>query len=500
MINSPYNPIVVRDMVSSMYKNEDGSPVSLTPTQVEIFAEISMRLHARVHCETFTRFGKSRTTALAVLTRVATFPEKWAIVAGTKDKARIIMNYVNAHIFDNEFTASRFRMEKGDSAEAIRRHRNKNHITFDVGNNLIGELFICSAKEALGFGAKNIIEDESALIDNNDHSLVMRMLGDDPNDNFLFKIGNPFNRNHFLDSRQDPAYHKILVDCYQGVHEGRINQATIEENRKYSFFPVLYECKFPRAEDVDTEGWSYLLTEDDIKKATDRWASTEKFGVKRLGNDVARGGRNFNVWCLRGDNYATFLEKSHENNLMNVAGKNIAFSQEHHVLDGNCFIDDTGVGGGVTDKMLEEGYHPVAVQLGAKATEMEMRFNPLKKKEELVPAFVNMRAQLYAGKKGVQHWVKYVGALDPEKDWSELTRIRYKKNGSGLTMIESKDDMRARGEESPDEADAFMLTFAETGAVEKKAFKPVDPKAILEQGSRMGWGGGQGSQSGGIAG
>lgn len=496
-MNQLYDPIVVRDMVAKMYKNEDGSPVMLSPTQVEIFATISMRLYPRVHCETFTRFGKSRTTALAVLTRVATFPEKWAIVAGTKDKAKIIMNYVNAHIFDNEFTSSRFRMEKGDSAEAIRRHRNKNHITFDVGNNLIGELFICSAKEAMGYGAKNIIEDESALINDNDHSFVMRMLGDDPNDNFLFKIGNPFNRNHFLDSFNDPNYHKIVVDCYAGVHEGRINEQTIEENRKYSFFKVLYECKFPRAEDIDDKGWSYLLTEEDIQKAKDRWKTTEKTGVRRLGNDVARGGRNFNVQCLRGDNFATFVNKDHESNLMNVAGKNIALMQEHHVMDGNVFIDDTGVGGGVTDKMLEEGYHPVPVQLGAKATEKETRFNPKTGKEEEMPAFVNMRAQLYAGKRGLQYWIKYVGALDPEQDWSELTKIKYKKNGSGLTIIESKDDMRARGEESPDDADALMLTFAETGVEQKKEFKPVDPTAILNQGSRMGWGN---SFKGGIAG
>lgn len=476
----------VYDLVKEMYKNEDGSPVLLSPTQCDIFASIAMRLHPRIHCMTFTRFGKSRTTALAVLTRASTYPEKWAIVAGNKEKAKIIMGYINAHIFDNEFTATRFRMDKGDSAEAIRRNRNKNHISFDVGNNLIGEIFICSAKEALGFGSKNVIEDESALIDNNDHALVMRMLGDDAEDNFLFKIGNPFNRNHFLDSYNDPTYHKIIVDAEKGIEEGRINRKTIDEMKQYSFFDVLYSCKFPTAESVDSEGWSYLLTEEDIKKAQARWATAEKHGVKKLGNDIARGGRNFNVWCLRGENYATYLKKNHESNLMSVAGENISLSQQHRIPDGNVFLDDTGVGGGVTDKMIEEGYHPVAVQLGAKATEMEMRFNPKTKKDELMPVYVNMRAQLYAGKRGVQHWVKYVGALDPDQDWSELTRIRYKKNGQGLIVIESKDDMRGRGEESPDDADAFMLTFAEPTVV-KKEFNAPDPKAILDQGSKF-WG------------
>lgn len=469
-----------------MYKNEDGTSIELSPSQCEIFATIAMKLAPRVHCSTFTRFGKSRTTALAVLTRAATYPEKWAIVAGSKDKAKIIMGYINAHIFDNEFTASRFRMDKGDSAEAIRRNRNKNHISFDVGKGLIGEVFVCSAKEAVGYGAPNVIEDEASLIEDPDHALVMRMLGDNPEQNFLFKIGNPFFRNHFLKSSLDPAYKKIIVDCYDGVQEGRINKATIDEARGFSFFSVLYECKFPSAESVDDKGWSYLLTESDIKRSCDRWASCEKHGTKRLGNDVARGGRNFNVWCLRGDNYATRLKKNHENNLMAVAGENIAFAQEHRIMPSNIFIDDVGVGGGVTDKMLEEGYKPTPVKEGAKATEKSMRYNPKTNKEELMPEFANMRAQMYAGKKGLAWWVKNVGALDPSIDWSELTRIRYKKNGQGLTIIESKDDMRARGEESPDEADALMLTFGEPEEVKKEMAMP-DPMSILNQGSKL-WG------------
>lgn len=482
----------IYDLTASMYKNEDGSPVLLSPTQCEIFATISMKLHPRVHCETFTRFGKSRTTALAVLTRASTYPEKWAIVAGNKEKAKIIMTYINAHIFDSEYTASKFRMERGDSAEAIRRNRNKNHISFDVGNNLIGEVFICSAKEALGYGAKNIIEDESALIDDNDHSLVMRMLGDDPFNNFLFKIGNPFNRNHFLKSRLDPAYHKILVDCYKGLHEGRISKEIIEENRPYAFFKVLYECEFPSAESVDEKGWSYLLTEEDIQRAMARWESAEHYGKRRLGNDIARGGRNFNVWAMRGENYATILMKNHLNDLMAVAGQTQSFMQEHRIEQEDVSLDDVGVGGGVYDRLKEAGYKDVnPVKEGAKATETTLKWNPKTRKEEEMPEYVNMRAQLYAGRNGLANWVKRVGALDPAIDWSELTRIRYKKNGAGLTVIESKDDMRARGEESPDVADGLMLTFfnpneGASGSA-RVPFKPVDPALILNQGTKL-WG------------
>jgi hypothetical protein len=405
-------------------------------------------------------------------------------VAGTKEKAKIIMNYINAHIFDNEYVASRFRMDKGDSAESIKRNRNKSHISFDVGKGLIGEIFVCSAKEALGFGAKNVIEDEASLIDDPDHALVMRMLGDDPHDNFLFKIGNPFFRNHFLKSRLDPDYYKIIVDAYRGVEEGRCSKETIEEMSKFSFFDVLYRCEFPSAESIDDKGWSYILTENDIADATKRWGSAEHYGMKKLGLDVARGGRNFNVWVLRGENWAKVLKKDHNNDLMSVAGQTIAFAREHGIMDYNIFIDDVGVGGGVTDKMKEEGYKVTPIKEGSKCTEFSTRKNPTTGKDELVPEYANMKAQLYAGKKGLANWIKRGGQLEANEGWEELTRIRYKKNGSGATMVESKEDMRKRGEESPDVADALMLTF---GVVDEapKPFTPPDPMAILNQGSKL---------------
>jgi hypothetical protein len=46
-IKEMYDPVQIYELVRSMYKNDDGSPVELSPTQVEIFATISMKLHPR---------------------------------------------------------------------------------------------------------------------------------------------------------------------------------------------------------------------------------------------------------------------------------------------------------------------------------------------------------------------------------------------------------------------------------------------------------------------
>lgn len=464
----------MHDLVKSLYKNEDGSPILLSPKQCDIFATIATRQKntesngrsvGRHHCMTHTRFGKSLTTGLAVLTRAATYPEKWVIIGGTTKKAQIIMSYINAHIFDNEYTAAKFRMDKGDSAESIRRHRNKNHITFNLENGLMSEVFICTAKEALGFGSANVVEDESALIPDNEHALVMRMLGDHPDDNFLFKIGNPFTRGHFLKSFVDPEYNKLVVTAEDAIHEGRINRETIEEASKFSFFDVLYKCEFPPAEAVDDSGWMHLFNEKHIQTAQER--KQEPHGKKRLGVDVARGGRNFNVWTLRGDNYAKRLLKNNDNDLMSVVGTTVDFMKEHNISADDVFVDDVGVGGGVTDRLLELGHDINPVKEGESAEEEDM---------------ANVRAQMYAGKEGLFNWILRTGAL-LEGDWTQALDIRFKKDSSSRTRIEPKEDMRKRGVESPDDIDSLAVTFAPRR--KKKKFKGVDPKSILEQGSKL---------------
>src|SRR4030042_6661817 len=348
----------VFNMVKDLYYSESGAPIELAPGQLEIFNAITKKIQPRLQIKAFTRYGKSLTAGLAVLTRVCSFPEKWKIVAGTKEKAKIIMSYVNQHIFDNEYTATKFGCDRGETKEYIRRHRNKNHLTFRIGKSpdgkdLYSDLMILAANDALGEGAPNVVEDEASLIDDTPHSFVMRMLGDNPQNNFLCKIGNPFKRNHFLKSELDPAYKKINIDCYRGLTEGRITEATIEENRPYIYFPILYENKFPGASEIDEKGWLNLLTDDDILVALER--KVEPFGVRKLGVDVARGGRNFNVWVLRDKNTAKVLLKNHDNDLMSGAKNTMDFMKSEHVLAEETFIDDTGVGGGVVDRCREAG-------------------------------------------------------------------------------------------------------------------------------------------------
>ena len=459
-----------KELVKALYKNDYGQPFELTDGQEEIFNAIFYKQgpngEQRVHIKTFTQYGKSDTVSMAVLTRAATFAEKWAIVAPSQPKARIIMGYIIKHLFENEYTLNRFKISEGESMESIRRERSKNRLTFDIGNNQVGEIFILSAESRLkqsedvgnslmGFGAPNLVEDEAALISDESDAKAMRMVGGFTSigTDFVVKIGNPFTRGHFLSAQEDPAYFKINIDFERGIQENRLTQKFAEEMRKKPYFRVLYENKFPEADDIDAKNWSVLFTEDDVERAMDGLENIKHVGELRIGQDVARGGENYTVWVKRSMSFAEILAKSKSSNLSENAMQTMYFLKEHKVLPENTFIDDIGVGGGVTDALKVEQKNVRGVNVGKKALE-EGRF-------------VNIRAEAYWRMK---EWIKKGGKLNQSDDWWQLTKIKTKPDSKGRLRVMSKDEMRAHGIDSPDCADALMLTFArrEHGDLEKR--------------------------------
>lgn len=476
------------ELVKALYKNEYGKPFEMTPGQNEIFDCIFKRGgpngERRIHIKTFTQYGKSDVVSMAVLTRVATFGDKFAIVAPSQPKAKIIMGYLIKHIFDNEYTMARFKVAEGESMEAIRRERSKNRLTFDTGSGQIGEVFILSAESRLkqsddvgnslmGFGAPNVVEDEAALISDESDAKAMRMVGGFTSfgTDFVVKIGNPFQRNHFLQAQEDPNYYKINIDFERGVREGRLTQKFIEEMRKKPYFRVLYENKFPESDDIDARGWTQLFSEDDVESAIATDSEIKHVGEKRIGNDVARGGANFTVWNLRSMNYMEVLAKSRQDNLTEIAGQTSFFMKDKSVAPENVFIDDVGVGGGAVDPLHYQQKNVRGVNVGMVALEMSR--------------FVNIRAEAYWR---FREWVKKGGKLCSchRDEWmAQLPKIKYKPDSKGRLRIMSKDEMRGNGIDSPDVADAGMLTFVrqEHGDLEQRR-KKRDAKRRNVSGNR----------------
>ena len=444
------------EYVKKAYKTYDGQPFVLTEGQADIFEAIYNRRHKRVQVLTFTQYGKSDVVALAVLTRCALYPEKWAIIAPNERKAKIIIGYAIQHLFDNPITYDRFQIGKDESLERIRRERSKNKLTFRVERGLIGEMFILSAeahrtaevsKALMGFGSPNVVQDESALIPDPIHSTVMRMLGG-TKDNFLCKIGNPFERNHFLRSYRDPRYHKIKIDYKQGVREGRITQEFVEEMRQEALFNILYDCDFPEQTAIDVKGYSHLLTDDELDKAY--LNDIQLFGEPKLGCDVAGGGKNYSVVVLKADNGAKVLYREKNPDTMSFVGIILKLAQENHVKPPNIFVDIVGLGKGVYDR-LDEQYGGLSNTLG------RVKGINNGSKPENEEDFFNLKAQSYWR---MAQWIKQGAKLKRHKNWEEMLVIKYKVQSDRKIKLKPKEEMLQEGIMSPDVADALALTFS----------------------------------------
>lgn len=454
--------------LSKLFK-EDDKPVEFTESQQKVFNLITKKEKPRNIIITPTRFGKSFTVALGVIIRAITFNEKWCIVAPSEKKARIIMNYIIQHVFDSPIFHSQLEVE--GSLEKLRRERSKERLTFKRG----GEIFILSAdtrnKQAagealMGFGSENLIIDESSLIDDDIYAKAKRMLGDKPEKSFLLEIGNPFRRNHFMKSWRSARYNKIFVDWKMAYEDWKkVNPVKakayyefVMEMREERDFDVLFECKFPEEDEVDDKGWFPLFYDNEIEGSMG--TKIPIWGDKQLGVDVAGGGKNLSVWVLRGSNAARVLRRSRTPNQMEIVGITRELMKEHNINPRNVFIDIVGIGRGVYDRLKEQGMYVEAISGGTKAK----------------PGFSNLRAMLYDR---TRKWIRSGGKLEKDDCWFQLTDIRYKHDSSDKMKIIPKEELKKRGIESPDEADALSFTFF------NRFFSEQMSESVVEEESRI---------------
>ena len=441
------------ELVKKWFKNDEGEPFKLKPSQVEIFEKIFVKKHPRVQIMTYTQYGKSDVVAMAVLTRVNIFNEKWAIVAPTTEKAKIIQSYAIGHIFDNDYFRKKFEIRADENLERIKRERSRSRITFRNSDG-IGEIYIISAEatkkgedagnKLMGFGARNIVEDESSLIDDRIHTKVLRMLGGHK-ENFLAKVGNPFRRNHFLRSFNNPKFRKIVVPWQIGLDEGRQTKEFFEEAREECsddiLWGVLYECKFPQEDMIDLTGYSTLFFSFELEKA-----ETEDFqfyGDDRLGCDVAGAGTNYSVIVRRSANGAEVLYKENNPDVMSFTGIILENMEKLRVDPKNVSVDVVGIGKGVFDRLVEQKKNVIPFNAGESAQDDK--------------GFFNKRAETYFR---LSKWIKEGGKLKSHPDWKQILNIRYKVMSDRKIQLKSKNQMLLDGIRSPDVADALAMTFA----------------------------------------
>jgi hypothetical protein len=107
-------------------------------------------------------------------------------------------------------------------------------------------------------------------------------------------------------------------------------------------------------------------------------------------------------------------------------------------------VDESGVGGGVIDRLIEQDIRVLTVNNGAKAIEHER--------------FINLGSELYWKMRELFE-NKNISIPDNHDLKTQLTSRLWSINSSGKIQIESKEDLKKRGLKSPDIADALALAI-----------------------------------------
>lgn len=186
-----------------------------------------------------------------------------------------------------------------------------------------------------------------------------------------------------------------------------------------------------------------------IEAAMERWEDTPEGQPVEIGNDIARFGSDKTVIATRRGVKVLPLKVYAKKDTMETAGLVIV---EYTQQDASKIkVDDIGVGGGVTDRLKEQNYPVVPINVGESAIDTEK--------------FADLRSEL---------WWNLRELLDPnprtnpkpialprdDELLGDLCGIKYKITSKGQIKVESKDDMKKRIKRSPDRADAVVLAFA----------------------------------------
>ncbi len=105
-------------------------------------------------------------------------------------------------------------------------------------------------------------------------------------------------------------------------------------------------------------------------------------------------------------------------------------------------VDDTGVGGGVTDILLKDGYNVMPLNFGQSATDKDRYPNLISEAWFYLASIIDK-----------------IHVKNDRNLLTELTNREWKMDTRGRRAVESKDDYKKRGYRSPDLADATILAF-----------------------------------------
>jgi len=198
-------------------------------------------------------------------------------------------------------------------------------------------------------------------------------------------------------------------------------------------------------------GTMQFISSELVEDATRREILVHIHDPLVIGVDVARFGDDASVIYIRkgrdGRSISPIVLRGVDT--MTLAGRVAEVYREYHA--DSVFVDGTGVGGGVVDRLRQLRVPLFDVQFGAKA---DRAFFP---QEEASYLYANKRAEMWGA---MREWLRGGCIPDNAQLKSDLIGPEYGFNVRNEIQLERKEDMKKRGLASPDLGDALALTFA----------------------------------------
>ena len=285
-----------------------------------------------------------------------------------------------------------------------------------------------------------------------------------------------FYDTHHKDSARWQNY------SFSSLASPRVDQKYVQSIiDKYGEDSVQYAIRvlglFPKEDGMDDSGYVPLLAPADIHTEYDFHKPLTFSPFSILGVDPAGEGDDKTSWVIRDNFKAKKLFEESKSTSKSIAERTLTFMQQYSLRSHNIVIDSFGVGMDVGKEiaLASKGrVNVTTVNTGDKCSS--------DRDKEI---YLNKRAQgFYEARK----WMQQGGCIVDEENFKdELLGIRYKRNLAGLIQIMPKLEMKKKyGLKSPNDADAFSLTFLRTIPKQSDEFlnsaedaQEFDPFAVL---------------------
>jgi len=291
-----------------------------------------------------------------------------------------------------------------------------------------------------------VVIDEASMVSQEIYDAIMTSGG------HVLMIGNPLRPSGpFYDTFQSTEWFNLHVSSYESpnvvagreVIPGLATKDWIEERKaewgeSSPAFIARALGQFPQS------GEDLIVQLDWAEAARDKPVGARQ-GPLCMGVDIARFGSDRTTLYWRDDVAVRGSEIKEKQDTMQTAGLVKKRATDLGIRPEDIYIDDSGLGGGVTDRLHEQDFSVIPVNFGERASDPSR--------------FANIKAEL--------HWIVRERleagdfSLAGEKELAnEVTWPRYSFNSRGQIVVEGKDSVKERFGRSPDRADGLMLSFA----------------------------------------